>query len=404
MHPNAFPQTGMPIPAAWRATRSPMAGVRGAGFAGPDIPALTSGAIRSLALLFDEKTHLFRRRVVLGSEGMRGDQVSRKHTIIALLGLHRLAQAGGAQPFDLAAIEDAAFEDRSWVKSAGDLGLITWFTAVCRPDRLKAIFNEFDFENALATYEDGRERETTGLAWFLAGIAHARLACPGAPEDLTDVAVDAYHLLQNNQSPKGIFGHAGAARFPRRASYNRLGTFSDQMCAIFALSMFGQAFEVEEPLESALACGNTMCALQGDLGQWWFLYDKRTCRVVGRHPVLLLHQYGTAPCALLALGDAIGRSFYEAISKGLSWLARTNKFRSDLESVDGSFIWDCVEPKGRLAKYREATLGVLVPSAKTPRDSLGVRCECRSDHFGWLLYAFGRFGLPIDQGVGVRVP
>jgi hypothetical protein len=390
---NTFPGTKMPVPTPWRVAPWSTADVRGSGFAGSDIPALNSIAVHSLVSLFDEKTHLFRQRVMAGEAGIRRDEVSRKHTIIALLGLHRLAEAA-RQPFDVAAIQDVVFEDRRWVKSVGDLGLLTWFTSICRPDRLGVLFDEFDFENALQTYEDGREAQTAGLAWFLTGIAHSRLACPSPPRELADVAVDAYHLLQNNQSHTGIFGHAGAARFPRRAFYNRFGTFSDQMCAIFALSMFAQAFQVEEPLEAALACGNTVCELQGVSGQWWFLYDKRTCRVVVRYPVLSLHQYGAAPCALLALGDATGRSFHEAISKGLSGIAGGNELGNDLRNADQTFMWNSIGPKGRLAKCREATLGFLAPSREETANHLEVRYDAQSDAFSWLLYAFGSFGLP----------
>jgi len=360
----------------------------------PDIPALNSLALRSLCSLFDEKEQLFSERVTLSKDGYRRGRTSRKHTIVALLGLHRLGESGGIQPFDTESIQDVVFQDRSWVKSAGDLGLLTWFTAVCLPDRLRVVLDEFDFERVLGTYEDGRQARTAGLAFFLAGIAHARLARPETLLELTDVAADTYRLLQDNQSQGGIFGHAASARFPRESLYSRFGTFSDQICAIYALSMLARAFQIEEPLESALACANSVCALQGELGQWWFLYDKRTSRVVNRYPVLSLHQDGTGPFGLLALGEVTGRSFHKAISKGLSWIAGANELRNDLRNIDRAFIWDSIGTKGRMAKYWEATLGFLVPSRETDMDSLRIQYDARPDHFGWLLYAFGKFGLP----------
>lgn len=370
--------------------------VVGDSISSPDIPTLNSLAVRSLVSMFDGKAQLFSQRLRMNKDGFRWDGTSRKHTMIALLGLRRLAQ-GGAQPFDLGKIQDVAFQDRTWVKSAGDLGLLTWFTAVCRPEQIGVIFDEFDFENALGNYPDGREEQTAGLSWFLAGISHARLACTALPQDLTDVAADAYRKLRANQSEHGIFGHAGCARFPRRASFSRLGTFSDQMCAVFALSKFAQAFDIEEPLESALACGNAICALQGELGQWWYLYDKRTCRVVGRYPVLSLHQYGTAPCGLLTLGEATGRSFHAAISKGLSWIAGANELHHDLRNVDRAFIWDSIGRASRLARYWDVALGFLRPSRRAGIGGLKIQYETRPDHLGWLLYAFGGFGLPTSR-------
>ena len=394
MHPDAFSARGRSALTLWDRNAQPIGNTHGNDAGATDIPTLNSLALRSLVSFFDERAQLFRGRVTLGADGFRWGETSRKHTIIALLGLHRLAEAGVPQPFDISTIRDVAFRDRSWVKSAGDLGLLTWFTAVCCPDRLGVVFDEFDFENALTTYQDGREQQTAGVSAFLAGIAHARLACPNLPQDLTDVAVDAYRMIRDNQSQEGIFGHAGAARFPRRTSFRRLGTFSDQMCATSALSTFAQAFQIEEPLESALACGNAICTLQGEMGQWWFLYDKQTCRVVGRYPVLSLHQYGTAPCALLSLEEATGRSFHKAISKGLSWLAGANEIGRDLRNVDRAFIWDSIGRRRRLGKYWDLMLDFLRPSRKTDVDGLSVQYEARPDHLGWLLYAFGKFGLP----------
>lgn len=360
----------------------------------PDVRALNSLAVRSLAALFNEEEQLFSQRIVLTGKGFRSYEASRKRSIIAFLGLHRLAESGFAQPFDLASVREAILRDKSWVKKAGDLGLLTWFAAVCAPDRLDEIFKEFDFETALTVYPDGRQARTTGAAWFLAGVAHARLVCPGSLPDLTDVAVDAYHMLHDNQSENGMFGHAALPGFPRETLYSRLGTFADQIYAIYALSMFAQAFHIEEPLESALGCANELCALQGEMGQWWFLYDKRTARVVSRYPVVSLHQDGTAPCGLLALEEATGRSFQKSIFKGLSWIAGANELGNDLRDGDRACIWDSIGPKGRIRRYSDAALGFLFSRRETEAGGLGIQYEARADHFGWLLYAFGRHGLP----------
>jgi hypothetical protein len=377
---------GMAIPA--------QTGVQADGVIQPDIPSLNALAVRSLASLFDEKEQLFAERVTLDKDGCRRDCPSRQQTIIALLGLHRLAEAGGTQPFDIARIGDVAFKDRSWVKSPGDLGLLTWFSAICRPDELEVALNEIDLETVLTTSEAGRQAQTTSLALFLAGLSHAALARPEMLSGLTDTAVDTYRLLCNNQGHSGIFGHAGSTRFPLGAIRSRFGTFSDQIFAIYALSIFAKAFQIEEPLDSALACANAVCTLQGELGQWWFLYDKNRSRVVKRYPVLSFQQDGAAPCALRALGEVTGRSFDSVICKGLSWMTGANELASDLLKPDQAFICDSIEPVGRLAAYREAVLNFLIPVRGAAANSLGVRFEARAGHFGWLLYAFGEVGLP----------
>lgn len=358
------------------------------------ISRLKALSVRSLVSLFQEEEKLFCRRATLTEEGFHREGTSPKRTTIALLGLHRLSESGGAHPFDLASIRDAVLEDTSWVRSIGDLGLLTWFTAECVPERLGILFNEFDFGRALDTYSDGRQARTRGLAWFLAGIGHARLACPGTIPDLTDTAVDAYHLLQDNQGEGGIFGHAAFPKLLQQAFYKRLGTFADQIHAIYALTIFAQAFQIEEPLASALACANSVCALQGEMGQWWFLYDKHTCRIVNRYPVISQHQDGTAPAGLLALGDATGQSFHKQILKGLSWITGANELAEDLRNLDQGFIWDSIGPRSRITNYVQAALSVLSISYGVQGKKLSIRYEARPEHFGWLLYALGRFDLP----------
>lgn len=359
-----------------------------------EIPELNALALRSLVTLFDERGGLFSRSVTLDEKGaLHRQKPSPKRTIIALLGLHRLKESGESLPFDVPSICDVVLGDTSWVKSLGDLGLLTWLMAECEPDRLRNLFNEFNFASAIEDYWDGRQAQTRGLAWFLAGIAQARLARPQAVPDLIDVAVNAYHPLEDNQSESGIFGHAALPGFLRRTFCKRFGTFSDQIYSIYALVTFARAFQIEEPLQSALNCGNAIRMLQGELGQWWFLYDKRTCRVVNRYPVLSLHQTGTAPVGLLALEEVTGQSFHAAVHKGLSWMARANELGQDTKDFDRSVIWDSIEPRRPTLNYLDAALSLVSISRRT-RQSLKIRYGARPDHFGWLLYAFGRRGLP----------
>jgi hypothetical protein len=367
----------------------------------PDIPALNALAMRALISLFEEKEGLFSRGITLTKDGFQREGTSQKQTIIALLGLQRLAEFTGIQPFSVASIRNAVLSDKSWIKSAGDLGLLTWFTAECEPEKLERLFNEFHFEEALKFYSDGRQCRTNGLAWFLAGIAHAQLACPGIRPDLTDLAVDAYQLLQDNQGEGGIFGHAAYPTYSWQTFCNRFGTFSDQIFAIYALTTFARAFEIEEPLGSALNCANSVRALQGDMGQWWFLYDKCKCRVIKRYPVVSMHQDGIAPLGLLAIEQATGQSFLESIYKGLSWVAGANELGDDLRNVHKGLIWDSIDRKSRMANYWEAALGALSISRGARRTNLRIRNEARPDHFGWLLYAFGSSGLPKAETAGV---
>ena len=367
-----------------------------------DLPTLNLLALRSLVHLFDDKERLFCERATVGEQGYSRNGISHRQTIIALLGLGRLAACEQIDHLDVALIRDAVLRDRNWVASAEDLGLLTWLSAAYSPCELTAILTEFDFDRILETYADGREARTAGLAWFLAGVAQAALARPELISSLTDVAVDAYRRLQDNQGSSGIFGNAGSARFARKAICKRFGTFRDQISAIYALSTFARAFQIEEPLESALSCANSICALQGELGEWWSLYDKRTGRVVNHYPVVSSHQDGLAPCALMALEEATGRSFEAAILKGLSWISGANEIGVDLRNTNQPLIWDSIDFEKRITRYWDAAQGFMNFSKPRQMQSLRIRYEVRPDHLGWLLCAFGGVGLPNERSLAAR--
>jgi hypothetical protein len=349
-------------------------------------------AAKALLTLLDGKEVLFSRLITLRERTFRREPVSQRRTVVALLGLHQFADSGQAQPFDLDSIQAAVFQDRRWVKGIGDLGILIRFAAECSPNRLTSLANEFDLGNALNIFPDGREAHTSELACFLAGISHARLASPGLLPDLTDFAVDTYRLLKDNQGTGGIFAHAGTPGFLQQPFSNRFGTFADQAHAIYALATFARAFEIEEPLADALNCANAIRALQGDKGQWWFLYDKRSCEVVNHYPVRSVYQGGIAPMALMALAEATGQKFDEAVCSGLSWIAGANELGVDLRDFESGIIWDSIEPKSRIASMRDAAFNIAHRKVETHATNLQVRFEARPDHFGWLLYALSRFG------------
>src|SRR5215469_1341712 len=357
----------------------------------PEVLALKSMAAKALLALFDDREMLFSRRITLRETGFRREPASLRHTVIALLGLECLAASGQGQPFDLQSIEDAVFQDKHWIKGIEHLGVLVRFAAEYDPDRLASLADHFDFATALESFLDGREARTAALSCFLAGISHAKLSCPDSLPDLTDAAVDTYRLLRDNQGRGGIFAHVGLPGLLHQPFSNRFGTIADQMHAIYALTIFARAFEIEEPLADALNCANAMRALQGDKGQWWFLYDKRSCEVVNRYPVCSIYQDGMAPMALLALAQATGQNFDDAIYGGLSWVAGANELNVDLRDWQHGIIWDSIEPRSRITNFCAHTLNLVQNSGKSHHDDLRIRFEARPDHFGWLLYAFTRF-------------
>jgi hypothetical protein len=366
-----------------------------------DIPALNALALRSLTSLYEPARKLFVRGATWSANGVYRQPTSPKRTAIALLGLQKLVKAGSPVPFNLAAITTAVLEDTSWVASLADLGLLAWVTATLASDRLPKLFVQFDFDRAMERHADGRQARTLGLAWFLAGLSHVRLADSASMPDLTDTAANAYHLLLENQAESGLFGHAAFPGLLGGLCSKRFGTFGDQIHAIYALATFARAFQVDEPLEPALRAANSIRALQGELGEWWFLYNKRTSQVVKRYPVCCCHQSGTAPMGLAALEETTGRGFPEAISRGLLWIGGANALQNDLRSPERGLIWDSIRQRHRGSRYLDTTIRLLRASKEHPNEELSVCYEARPDLYGWLLAGLGDAGLP-EASPGLR--
>jgi hypothetical protein len=358
----------------------------------PEISQLNSLAIESLKYLFDEKQRLFCRSAVWTKRGIRREAPSRKLTTIVLLGLQRLAQSGVTQTFDLATIQRAVLADTAWIRSAGDLGLLVWFTALCAPEKFAVALKDFDWDVVLHTFADARQGRTVGLTWLLTGIAHARQVCAETHTDLTDLAVAIYRLLRDSQGRSGLFGHVAARQGIRGIFSSRFGSFADQMFTINALVTFARVFDIDEPLQPALNCANAVCALQGAVGQWWAVYDKNKGCVARRYPLYAVHQHGIAPLALLALERSTSVSFQEPLRKGLALISAGSEQSADLGSAEKYVSWDRIELCQRMAMCWKTTLE-FVHASRTPRNErLRVRWEVRPEHLGWLLYAFGNLG------------
>lgn len=363
-------------------------------FAHVDLAGLNALAVRSLGLLYDEAQTLFAKRLTKVDGSIRVEGISTRGTLVALLGLQRLAESGAEVPFDIAGIRDRVLCDMVRQRRPGDVGLLAWLAAEREPDRLGDFWSESDFWRDLQAFTSGLSGGTQELSLFLAGIAHLRLGSGDSALDLTDVAVATYQLLKQNQGESGLFSRGRTPVSRGAFLYRRFGTFGDQIHAIYALSKFATAFAVDEPLEAALSCANTICSLQGDQGQWWSVYETRRGSVARRYPVLSEYQDGAAPVALFALAEAAGQDFHEHIQKGLMWLTGANELAVDLRDAQRALIWDAIEHGGKMAKYRETVLNLVKFSRSVRPATLRVRHEIRPEHLGWLLYAFGENGLP----------
>jgi hypothetical protein len=370
-----------PVPAASRDQGAPSC----------NVPELISLATRGLVAMFDPDKQLFCHRLERTGLGIVREGWSPRYTIMTLLGLRELELAGKDSSFDTQAIYESVVRDTNWIRGLGDFGLLIWLTATFDPDQLGRLFSKFDGETALDRYSDAREARTMELAWFLAGLAHAAQTSPKLLSALTDLSVETYHRMEENQGEYGLFGHLSTTNSLAGRLRGRIGSFADQIYPIYAMSKFAKIFQVEDPLGPVLECATAVCGAQGESGQWWWLYDARSGRVSSRYPVYSVHQHGMAPMGLFAVEEATGQSFQQFIYKGLGWIYGRNELDVDMRDDALNLIWRCILPKKSQSKYWEMAMSVVRSSRKDREvGSLRILKEQRPYEFGWLLFALAR--------------
>jgi hypothetical protein len=353
------------------------------------IRPLVEMSVRGLETMFDRDRNLFSYKLKRSPEGLVKEGISRRYTIIALLGLQRAEEIGLHPVFDARSIFDGLVRGTRSIANAGDWGLLLWLCALRAPEELPHLIVRAGLDTLLERFQDVRERCTMEMAWVLAGLAHMRVA--GAPglRVLPDLAFRTYRLMIQNQGTEGIFSHQAGSESYTGKFRGWLGSFADQVYPIYALSKFAQAWGVEEAVRRARRCADTLCSLQGTMGQWWWHYDSASGRAVGRYPVYSVHQDGMAPMALFALNEVSGVDYDGPVQKGMKWIYGANELGVDMRDLPTNTIWRCI-CQSTVRKYSSELLAL----ARMPHFSgkLKVLYECRPYHLGWLLYSFSLKG------------
>jgi hypothetical protein len=175
----------------------------------------------------------------------------------------------------------------------------------------------------------------------------------------------------------------------------RVACFADQVYPILAYSRYGTVFEDRQALDLAGRVVETLCRMQGPLGQWWWHYNIETGQISEEYPVFSVHQEAMAPMALLAYDRATGQNHRDAIDRGLTWIAGNNELQEDLIHPEDGIIWRDIgkrEPRkaSRIVRAVFSTAGLTTLHRLADKCCLGlhVNRECRPYELGWILYAW----------------
>jgi len=358
-----------------------------------DVEQLIGLSTKGLGPMFVPERGLFCYRLTQTSGGLKQEGLSPRYTAMTLLGLCELEKAGGESPFPITVLLDALLENRDWPASGGDFGLLLWLVAVCSPEKLPPLLNRLIAEDFFSKHVDLRQGRTMELAWLLTGLSHVALTPQAGLPDVSEIANKTYKLLVKNQGVGGFFGHLNTSVGSTGRLRGWLGSFADQVYPILAFTRFSEAFKQREALERALACGLGICRVQGPLGQWWWHYDSRAGRVADMYPVFSVHQEAMAPMALFPLAESTGRSFDEAIYRGLEWISGANELETDMRDFTHNLVWRRIHPVPEFSMKVDVALSHLRVYRNASHRKMGILHECRPYELGWLLYAFsGRSG------------
>jgi len=351
-------------------------------------PSFIDLATNGLVKMYDPSKKLFCYRMSEVEGGkLVPEGLSRRYTIMTLIGLSRLEEGGGQSPIDVRITIDQLVQGFGDNDNVGDLGLLLWLCALAYPEHLEKLHEKYLKVDNLEQFDDFRQANTMELSWLLTGIVYAKVRTGSLLRKDEILAEQVYASILGNYGGKGIFRHLGMHGLSGKLR-GRIGSFADQVYPIYALTLYNKVTGSKRALEVATECSDTICHHQGPLGQWWWHYNSATGRVIGPYPVYSVHQYGMAPMALFAIGSATGRDYQGSILRGLDWICGKNELNFNMIDEKRNVIWRCFY-RSRAKLYADEVLGLLrSPVEKMERRDIHVLREFRPYCYGWLLYAF----------------
>ncbi|MCK6554759.1 hypothetical protein L6Q96_09300 [Candidatus Binatia bacterium] len=304
----------------------------------PQLARLERACRASLPRFVLPHTGILARRVVWDGHALQAaPEPSPRNTAEVARALYLLRSRGARVDIDPDALLDRLVTDHLEALDYYDAAHALWAAAVGNSP------HGATFWEALQRRLPPDASETIQLGWTLSALcAYA----PGAraQQAVVALAADICGRLLRNQFPStGLFrADAGSRRWWRRRQ--RTTDLSSQAYAIHGLASYGIAFGRRGPIDRATACADTLHRLQGNRGQWWWMYDWRRGAVASPYPVYAVNQDAAVPLALDTIERAIGnRRYGEAVERGLAWLFGDNEAQTTLVDPDLGVVWRAVQ-------------------------------------------------------------
>lgn len=343
---------------------------------------LVAGSVANLRETWDERRGLFPYSASLLDGRVVADYdhpAAVRYTINSLLGLHRAAAAGVGPTIAEVAEMAAAFDRRHpALSTVADRGLNLLLAAALDDRERSARLVE-----GLRSAPGDRSLVMQDVAWAAWGAAAATRAEVRGAEALARSLAD---RLLASASPAALPYHDrhlyrkrilsfGALVYYLRALAEAAATLDDEACSARFDAGLGRAL-----------------ALQGPRGEWPWLLDAASGRVLERYPLFAVHQDSMAMLFLLPAFDR-GADVREVISRSLAWALGDNELHTRMY-VDRPLFFahrsiERREAAPRLRRFARATAQLVAGRSRSRRPiDLRLNPECRSYHPGWILFVW----------------
>ena len=265
------------------------------------------------------------------------------------------------------------------VTDVGDAALVCWAAAEAEHEMLIP---------ALQRLAELQERSASGYVVETAWVVSALVAARGYTDVEEPLARARTRLLEAR--PGRLYPHATGPEVSRFRAH--VGSFAAQVYPVQALARLHRSADDPQALAAAESVAATICAIQGQSGQWWWHYDSRTGDVVEGYPVYTVHQHAMGPMALLDLAEAGGELYLDAICRGLRWLVSRPESAAAMVLDEPPITWRKVarnDPRKLTRGLRATSTGIVPGLRLTALDHVFppsvVDHECRPYELGWLL-------------------
>jgi hypothetical protein len=336
--------------------------------------------------MYDANALSFHFRLRRSANGIVPEGHSPRYTAIALIGLAGESTASRATvtaPHSAEEVCAHLLETVATSDNLGDVALAIWAAGLLGQEA--GTYEAARRLSALSPVE--LPHPVVELAWTLTALT----VMPQADKvGLRDRVAERLMSVFNPGS--SLFPHVAGAASAR----SHVCCFADVIYPIQALSIYSAAAGNQRALDVASQCATHLCGTQGEAGQWWWHYDYRTGAVIEGYPVYAIHQDAMGPMGLLALREAQGPDFTDAIVWGLDWLKASPELEGkSLIDPGADLIWRKVarrEPR-KVTRYLQAAASRVHSSLRVPAidrlfPAAAIDYEDRPYHLGWLLHAW----------------